>query len=522
MSVGQWSQNVRLAHWWVHSTAFLVLIVASIVFALEVYAISGANGWWLDELWSAWATDPTMAFNKAFSERIIYDTTPPLYYVVLFWTRRLIADERSAVILLNLALIAAFAAAIIVSSRKFPRLSWALIAVAAFLCSGPVLRYVVEGRAYLMAMVIAFAASWYSALAVDRQRICENRQTFALLGIIAALTHVFAALFCCCLAAGLIVYSYFDHRPRLLGPGLALGLSAGIGGLLFIAWALNLAEQASWIEFSYESMLATYWDIRQLVFGSRIAIVLFVALFLIAMLLPSARSLTVIFGVTWGLFVLIPILVSFVQPIILSRYWLSGAPSIVVFVVLLTRALAFDVHAAHPRLRMVGALACLAFLTLTGASSYSKAFSFVSDKPAWRGAELVTPVVRGCPSAAVHVNGFVNLFAAAARVSDSMFVDASFPKTPFVTAGLSSCSVLGWAEHLSPQFVLGASDEELLQLLKIDAGQSEVNIIRHAHGFVITTARCERIKSASLRAIPGILVREEVPVAEQIFRVDKC
>jgi hypothetical protein len=461
--------------------------IPRIVFALEVYSISGANGWWLDELWSAWATDPTMAFNKAFSERIAYDTTPPFYYVALFWTRRLIADERSAVILLNLTLIAAFAAAIIVSSRKLGMISWALIAFGALLCSGPVLRYVVEGRAYLMAMVIAFAASWYSAFAVDRQSICENRKTFALLGIIAALTHVFAALFC--LAAGLIAYSYFDNRPRLRGPGLALGLSAGIGGLLFIAWAVRLAEQASWIEFSYESMLATYWDIRQLVFGSRIAIVLFVAFFLIAMLLPSARSLAVIFGVTWSLFVLIPILVSFVQPIILSRYWLTGAASIVIFVVFLTRALAFDVHAAHPRLRMVGALACLAFLTLTEASSYSKAFSFVSDKPAWRGVELVKPVLQGCPSAAVHVNGFVNLFATAARVSHSMFLDASSTKTPFIRAALSSCSVLGWAEHLSRQFVLEASEEELLQLLKIDAGRPEVNIIRHAHGFVITTAR---------------------------------
>jgi hypothetical protein len=489
MSVGQSSQNVRSAHWWIRSTAFLVLIVASIVFALEVYSISGANGWWLDELWSVWATGPTMAFYKAFSERIAYDTTPPLYYVALFWTRQLIADERSAVILLNLTLIVAFAAAIIVSSRKLGMISWALIAVGALLCSGPVLRYVVEGRAYLMAMVIAFAASWYSALAVDRQSICENRRIFALLGIISALTHVFAALFCCCLAAGLISYSYFDHRPRLRGPGLALGLSAGIGGLLFIAWAMKLTEQASWIEFSYGSMLATYWDIRQLVFGSRIAIVLFVALFLIAMLLPSARSLTVIFGVTWGLFVLIPMLVSIVQPIILSRYWLTGSPSIVVFVVFLTRALACDFHAAHPRLRVVGALACLAFLTLTDASSYSRAFSFVSDKSAWRGAELVTPVLRGCPSAVVHVNGFVNLFATAARVSDSMFVDASFPKTPFVNAALSSCSVLGWAEHLPRQFVLGASDEESLQLLKIDASRSEVNIIRHAHGFVVTTAR---------------------------------
>jgi hypothetical protein len=368
MSVERSSQNVRSAHWWVHPAAFLVLIVASIFFALEVYSISGANGWWLDELWSVWATDPTIDFYKAFSERMAYDTTPPLYYVALFWTRQLIANERSAVILLNLTFIAAFAAAIIVSSRKLGMISWALIAVGAFLCNGPVLRFVVEGRAYLMAMVIAFAASWYSALAVDSQSICENRKTFALLGIIAALAHVFAALFCCCLAAGLIAYSYLYHSPRLRGPGLALGLSVGIGGLLFIAWALNLAEQASWIEFLYESMLATYWDIRQLVFGSRIAIMLFVALFLIAMLLPSARSLTVIFGVTWSLFVLIPILVSFVQPIILSRYWLTGAPSIVVFVVFLTRALAFDVHAARPRLRMVGAFACLALLTVTDVS----------------------------------------------------------------------------------------------------------------------------------------------------------
>jgi hypothetical protein len=285
----------------------------------------------------------------------------------------------------------------------------------------------------------------------------------------------------------LIAYSYFDRRPGLRGPGLALGLSAGIVGLLFIAWGVRFAEQASWIEFSYESMLGTYWDIRDLVFGSRIAILLCVALFLIAMLLPSARGLAAVFGVAWVLFVLIPILASFVQPIILARYWLVGAPSIVVFVVLLMRALALDAHAVHPRLRVV-AFACLAFLVLTDASGYSQAFSSTSGKPAWRGAALVTPILHECPSAVVHVNGFVTQFATAARVSDSMFVDASSPKTQFVRAGLSSCPVLGWAEHLSRLVVSGASDEELLRLLKIDASRSEVNIIRHAHGFVITTA----------------------------------
>jgi hypothetical protein len=489
MSVGQSSQNVRSAHWWVHSTAFLALIVASIVFVLEVYSISDVNGWWFDELWSLWATDPGMVFKEAFSERIIYDTTPPLYYVVLFFTRRLITDDRSAVILLNLGLIVAFAAAIIVGSRKQRMMPWASIAIGAFLCSGPILRYAIEGRAYLMAMVIVFAASCYSALAVKSDGFPKSRETLACLGTVAALTHVFAAFFCCCLAAGLIAYSYFDRRPGLRGPGLALGLSAGIVGLLFIAWGLKFVEQASWIEFSYESMLGTYWDIRDLVFGSRIAILLCVALFLIAMLLPSARGLAAVFGVAWVLFVLVPILASFVQPIILARYWLVGAPSIVVFVVFLMRAVALDANAMHPRLRAVGAFACLAFLVLTDASGYSQAFSSTSGKPAWRGAELVTPILQECPSAVIHVNGFVAEFATAARVSDSMFVDANYAQTPLVRAGLSSCKVLGWAEHLSRRVVSGASDEELLQLLKIDASRSEVHIIRHAHGFVITTAR---------------------------------
>jgi hypothetical protein len=488
MSVGQYPHDVETAQSRARSTAFLIPFTASIVFAVEVYAISDVNGWWFDELWSLWATDPLMVFNKAFSERIIYDTTPPLYYVVLFLSRRLITDDRSAVILLNLGLIVAFAAAIIVGSRKHRMMPWASIAIGAFLCSGPVLRYVIEGRAYLMAMAIVFAASWYSALAVRSDGFPKSRETLACLGTVAALTHVFAAFFCCCLAAGLIAYSYFDRRPGLRGPGLALGLSAGFVGLLFIAWAAKFAEQASWIEFSYESMLATYWDIRQLVFGSRIAILLCVALFLIAMLLPSTRGLAAVFGVAWVLFVLIPILASFAQPIILARYWLIGAPSIVVFVVFLMRAFALDAHAVHPRLRVVGAFACLSFLVLTDASGYSQAFLSTSGKPAWRGAELVTPILQECPSAMIHVNGFVAEFATAARASDSMFVDANSAETQFVRAGLSSCPVLGWAEHLSRLVVSGASDEELLRLLKIDASRSEVNIIRHAHGFVITTA----------------------------------
>jgi hypothetical protein len=195
MSVGQSAHDVESAQWWARFTAFLISFIASIAFTVEVYDISDVNGWWFDELWSLWATDPRMNFNEAVSERIIYDTTPPLYYVVLFLTRRLITDERSAVILLNLGLIVAFAAAIIVGSRKQRMMPWASIAIGAFLCSGPILRYVIEGRAYLMAMVIVFAASWYSALAVKSDGFPKSRETLACLGTVAALTHVLPRFF---------------------------------------------------------------------------------------------------------------------------------------------------------------------------------------------------------------------------------------------------------------------------------------------------------------------------------------
>ena len=45
-------------------------------------------------------------------------------------------------------------------------LGWALVSNAAFFLSGPVLRYTLEARSYLMAMAAVFVASWCCALAI--------------------------------------------------------------------------------------------------------------------------------------------------------------------------------------------------------------------------------------------------------------------------------------------------------------------------------------------------------------------
>jgi hypothetical protein len=326
------------------------------------------------------------------------------------------------------------------------------------------LRYVVEGRSYLLALTLAFAASWFCALAIEAREGRPTLTAFALVGIIAGLTHIYAALFCCCLATGLTVLSFSKQRRDLLGPALAMGVSAGIVALGFAAWVIHLAP--TWIEFSYRSVLAAFEEVRQLAFGPRLAVALFIVLSGSGLILP------------------------------LGRYWLIGAPSLVVFAVFLMRAF-FKLGSQTYRSRSYWAvsLASLIFLGIIDVSGYFQARAFIAEKSIWKGAGFVAVHITNCPTASVHVSpGVMNEFAMAAHVPASLFVDANSPETEFVSIANSRCPVLGWAEHIfhgedsgfEKDFVLKASGEELLRILKIRALSSEVNIDRHWSGFVVT------------------------------------
>jgi hypothetical protein len=193
---------------------------------------------------------------------------------------------------------------------------------------------------------------------------------FTIVGLVAGLAHVYAALLCCCLAAGLVVLSCTDNRRGdLLRPALALGLSAGIVILAFIAFAMDRVDQANWIDFSYQSILSAYWDVRRLALGSRLATISFIVLFATGLTVRSTRPSLAAFGVAWALFVMVPLLVSLAQPIILGRYWLIGAPSLIVFIVVLMRRF-FQLRDQGGRFRLYwgGCLASFLFLILTDAS----------------------------------------------------------------------------------------------------------------------------------------------------------
>jgi hypothetical protein len=425
------------------------------------------------------------------------DTSPPLYYSTLFWVRRLIADERTAMTVLNLAALAAAFIAVSLASRRAGVLAWAFIAQSSFLLSAPALRYTLEGRGYLMALSVTFVASWYCALAIEVPDRRPRSLTFAILGLLAASIHLFAALICGCLAAGLVGLSVLTRDKTLLPPALALGVSACVITILWIPFVISLVGNLSWNELSSESLLAAYWEIRLLLgLGSRPAILLLAALLAVGFALPVTRSLTVAFGFAFVLFVVLPVLISLKQPLIAGRWWLIGAPCLTVYVSFIARALfAHRGSGARGRLYEVGSIVGLSFLAVTSVGGYAVARNFTAGKWSWSGAAIVAPLLRSCPPGSIHVRGlgFIAGFAFAARAPEYVFANVDPPETPWIGAGDSTCPVLGWAEHVvvpghvrvGDDFVLGASDDELLKLVKIRALPSEVNIYRHQKGFVV-------------------------------------
>jgi hypothetical protein len=87
-------------------------------FLLEHSAIAEVNGWWFDELFSIWSSNPAEPFSTVFMGRIEPDTTPPLYGSLLYWVRTLIKDDRQAIFVLNTSAIVIAAIAVILSARK--------------------------------------------------------------------------------------------------------------------------------------------------------------------------------------------------------------------------------------------------------------------------------------------------------------------------------------------------------------------------------------------------------------------
>jgi hypothetical protein len=476
------------------------LMTVALVFAGELASLSASAGWTGDDLYSLWAADRTVPFNLALSERILPDSNPPLYYSLLYLFRQFISNDRLAVIALNIGAILAAASAVYIPSQRIGLSGLAVAGIAAFALSGPVLFFASEGRAYVSALSIIFVPSWYAALAIIGFPDQLSFKRAAALGCLAALTHVYAALFCGCLAASLLALAVFFGRKDLFKPGLALGLSASI---VFAAWltiGIHAVDRISWLSFSPSFVLGAASFVTSLALGAPIlslmAAVMALALLALAafgILSPISRPLFTAFLIAFFLFVLLPVIASFVQPIIFGRYWVIGAPALPVLFLFAAKLWVLDAPASRASNTVPAGAAALYLLAASIILGSSNARANTEAKPFWSGAAIARPLLGNCQGATVHVYfgkaknvewpagiwSFQNLTGA----WSTQFKDAQLETTSNLTAASSSCGVLGWAEHAWGWQRL--SERDLLKLMKIQASPNDVEIARHASGFVI-------------------------------------
>ncbi|HRE42917.1 MAG TPA: hypothetical protein PKY87_02980 [Terricaulis sp.] len=459
----------------------IVLILAIVAFAWAQSDLAARNGLWADEYFSLWASDPAEPLGELLAARILPDTNPPLFFSALALMRPFVEDPRAAFLTLNIIALIMVAVFVGLTGRRAAMPATALGAIALFLISGPVLCFAPEGRAYLMGLCAAFAISWSAALALERPVDRGALIAFAVLGALAALTHVFAALFAGAFGAALLAEGGLRRRLDLVRAGLVLGGSAA---LVFGAWlpmVLASMGNIAWIEFTLGAIREALWYVRQLTFGHTL-IALAVAGFLALSVRRAAmRPYLRVFAIAMALFFILPILASFITPLVVGRYWLIGEPAILVLAVFAVRA-----QLLAPREPLTLAVAAGGVVALLAASllGFFNAQGFTQTKPIWRGAAIVAPLLAACEAGSVRVSG-APLYATASGAAEATFEYAEAPGLPVRAVGEGDCPVVGWAEHVrrGDDYLATASDEALLDILKLEG--EGARIVRHDSGFVV-------------------------------------
>jgi hypothetical protein len=461
--------------------AFWALFAAAAaIFIAEEVSIAAVNGFWIDEYFSSWVSDPTRPFMHQLLHEIIVDTNPPFYFTALRLVRFLIADPRSAFLALDLLCLAPTLAFTLWMAARAGVLRTGLLAASAFLLSGPALEYFPEGRTYFAGMCVTFAAAWAVGLAVISAGSRRILIALAVLGALASLTHVFAALFAGSFGASLVAIGLLTRRRDLAVCGLVLG---GAATLAFAAWIALLPiafGNVSWITFTEKNVFDAIYSLRILQIGPGFMLLPLAALVGFGAWRQSTRLPVSVFAVGYLLFALLPILISFKAPIIVARYWAVGAPTLVVPLVLMMRA--FVMGADRPG-RIAAAVAAV-FLVAASGFGYATAKRYTAAKSTWQGAATVASLGAGCAPGSIHVAAdYFPAFALASRLPSKTFIDVLAPGAAVRRVAEMTCPVVGWREHT--EITPDMSDDALLARLALQAAPGEVKIVRHRSGYVV-------------------------------------
>lgn len=449
--------------------AHLVALGGAIIYLIVAQVwLSPSYGWWQDELYSLWVSDPSGPL-----QRLLFDTNPPLYFFALRLARSVVPDERSAMLAVSALALFSVSALLLTTARTAMRQRCAAIALALFMTSGVTTFFFQEARAFFPAACIGLAASWMVVLLIERKPPRRVGITLALLAAAAAAMHFYAALLTGCLAAGLLAFALFGKRRDLVTPALVLGVSSVVFFGAWFAVAADRTERIGWIVFSMEEVRGALWMVRSFVLGPSWALLLAAPLVVFAALQPRLQPALFAFAVAIALFFSLPILISFKLPIIVGRYWCVGVGLFVTPMALLLDEL--STSASRNRMIALGLAALTVLVSIV--SGLLIARRFLVAEAVWANAALVRELGRGCGPRTIAVPAYISLYSTASGLPASTFA-VSTPAAPVAVGG--GCRVVAWAEMVAAE----VKEEDLLPRLGWTRPPGDLRIIRTRTGFV--------------------------------------
>ena len=452
-------------HWWPWAA-----LVASVVFlAAGQFWLAPHYGWWNDEVYSLWASDPTGP-----AQRLTGDSNPPLYYFLLRLARIIASDPRVAMLLVNGGALLASCGFVLATARARARPERAALVCAWFIASGVTMFFFQESRAFFLGACLGLVAAWMATLHLEGTQPKRWALILAATGTAAAFTHFYAGLLTGCLGAALVAYGLAAGRRELVAPGLVLGIASTLAFALWFGVASQPLTRISWIRFTFAEVRDALWVVRSLTVGPAWMLLPIGAVFALGAMQKSLRPHLIVFAVASALFVVLPLLISLKTPIIVGRYWCVGLALLAIPIALVVDVL----RANHRALQRAGvALAALCAMSAAG-FGLATTHRFLIDEPVWSFADLVGVSARNCGPHSVSVPGFEHLYATASGLPVSTFV-APARSPPQRSPG---CRIVAWAEDV-PADVDAIPD--MLAFVGLPATEENLQLERTRTGFVL-------------------------------------
>ncbi|WKL57930.1 glycosyltransferase family 39 protein [Asticcacaulis sp. ZE23SCel15] len=460
--------------------------LAGTVFLVMFVVNARRGGLWTDELFTVWATDPSINPWQLQFDRLRYETNPPLHFWLLYGLRQVVPEARVAGLILNFTVVVATVAAIVMTMRRDGR-AWLGYALAIlFLLNTATLIYVQEVRAYMLALGLC------AVLAVLVMRfIAQGRGRVALLAVLGAVTglsHVYGALFAGALAAALVIEGLVFRRTEVWRAGLILGVACSVP---FLIWFVGVSHQEGgtlrnigWISFAPEHIKSTIDGIVRVFVGPVWVVIIWVMALILALSSPVFRRSGLMVAVVAVIFMIGPFAISAKVPILHYRYFAVGFPALM----LLLAMAVCEVWRAEPSRLRKGAAAILVLIPVV--MSLPVSWVELTAKPVWRGAEVVRTNAQACPSQTIR-----------GLIYPDAKVQPIFPFTyEYLLRGTGlkvtgsdqvadvsdiNCRIVAWVEHSG--FISETTDEALLleRLNLTNRERVPLTIQRHLNGVVI-------------------------------------